>query len=148
MRNCSPSQDTSSLTWVTGLLLQGHSSTQPLGPLTARALPRASTRTRSSLPVRITGSMPLYDDNCHLWKHLIASNNPYFEGVGLPVNVFHFKSKHTQSDNFCQTHCNPAWFQGLVGNNNKWVFNSSGAEQANIWFGKFRSVVREMPVVK
>lgn len=45
---------------------------------------------------------------------------------------------------FCQRHCNPAGFPELYNEKNEWVFNSSAAEQANVWFGKFLPVVREM----
>jgi hypothetical protein len=66
----------------------------------------------------------------------------------MPVDVFHARNKHHETDTFCQTHCNPAMFRELVGDNNEWVFNSSAAEQANVWFGGFQSIVREMPVAK
>lgn len=42
------------------------------------------------------GSMPEYvvfDNNCSLSKHI--KDNPAFKGIGLPVDVFHFKSKHS-----------------------------------------------------
>jgi hypothetical protein len=44
-------------------------------------------------------------------------------------------------------HCNPASFPELM-EGNRWVFNSSAAEQANVWFGQFQSIVREMTVEK
>jgi hypothetical protein len=62
--------------------------------------------------------------------------------------VFHFKCKHTERDEFCQTHCNPGRFRELIDSEGKWVFNSSAAEQANVWFGKFQNVVQDMPVLK
>ncbi|KAF8574907.1 hypothetical protein K439DRAFT_1371249, partial [Ramaria rubella] len=67
--------------------------------------------------------------------------------VGLPVDVFHFKCKHKETDAVCQTHCNPAHFQELfedADTSNGWIFNSSVAEQANMWFGKLASNVQEM----
>ncbi|KAJ3725375.1 hypothetical protein C8R42DRAFT_640253 [Lentinula raphanica] len=51
----------------------------------------------------------------------------------LPVDVFHFKSKHKESDEFCQKHCNPAQWTELVGDDGEWIFNSSAAEQSNVW---------------
>lgn len=30
--------------------------------------------------------------------------------------------------------------------NDEWLFNSSAAEQVNVWFGAFQSIVREMSV--
>jgi hypothetical protein len=79
--------------------------------------------------------------------HLLATNDLYFVKVGLPVDVFHFKTKHKLTDVVCQIYCNPACFQELVGDvdqKNHWIFNSSAAEQANVWFGKFANNVREM----
>jgi hypothetical protein len=49
---------------------------------------------------------------------------------------------------FCQLHCNPARFRELIGADGKWVFNSSAAEQANVWFSKFQNVVQDMAVIK
>ena len=66
----------------------------------------------------------------------------------MTVDVFHFKCKHSEADVFCQIHCNPVRFRELINAEGKWVFNSSAAEQANVWFGKFQSVVQDMPVIK
>lgn len=63
--------------------------------------------------------------------------------VALPVDVFHFKCKHKETDEYCATHCNPASYSELM-DNGKWVFNSSAAEQANAWIGGFLAIVREM----
>ena len=32
----------------------------------------------------------------------------------------------------------------LVHDDGQWVFNSSAAEQANVWFGGFQAIVRDM----
>ncbi|KAJ3884500.1 hypothetical protein GG344DRAFT_60442, partial [Lentinula edodes] len=85
-----------------------------------------------------------YDNNCQLQAHLLAQNDEYFRGTMLPVDVFHFKSKHKQSDEFCQKHCNPSQWTELVGEDGEWVFNSSAAEQANVWIGGYQAIVREM----
>ena len=61
----------------------------------------------------------------------------------LPVDVFHMKSKHKESDDFCGQYCNPALFEELMVGG-KWRFNSSAAEMTNAWFGGFHSIVREM----
>ncbi|KAF8573172.1 hypothetical protein K439DRAFT_1399876 [Ramaria rubella] len=107
-----------------------------------------------TFPACYHGAMPsyiFYDNNCHLMAHLMAhllhTGDTYFSNVGLLVDVFHFKSKHKETDIICQSHCNPARFRELVGGadtRNQWIFNSSAAEQANVWFGKFTSNVREM----
>lgn len=97
---------------------------------------------RIPLPTHI-----FYDNNCSLWKHLNAQNDERFRDVKLPVDVFHFKSKHSVTDTVCQEHCNPAIFTELM-EDGKWVFNSSIAEQTNVWFGGYHSIVREMGAVK
>ncbi|EDR10781.1 uncharacterized protein LACBIDRAFT_324667 [Laccaria bicolor S238N-H82] len=81
----------------------------------------------------IPGTMPdhiFFDNNCQLAK--IVQGDPAFRNVGLSVDVFHFKSKHSITDMFCQMMCNPASFPELKGEGDKlWYFNSSIAEQTN-----------------
>ena len=86
-----------------------------------------------------------YDNNCGLQEHVRknAEDSQFFRQSIMAVDVFHFKSKHKTSDIVCQTHCNPANFPDLM-TGEKWTFNSSAAEQANVWFGKYESIVREM----
>ena len=95
---------------------------------------------------RIHGHMPnhiFYDNNCTLAKHV--QHDPAFKNVGLSVDVFHFKCKHSQNDLFCQRNCNPASFPELLGEGGMgWFFNSSIAEQTNVWFGGYHSICREM----
>ncbi|KAJ7440907.1 hypothetical protein B0H11DRAFT_1750236, partial [Mycena galericulata] len=105
---------------------------------------------KATFPPKYPGAMPsyiFYDNNCSFKKHLLASGDHYFDHVGLPVDVWHFKCKHKAGDAFCQVHCNPARFHELIGENDTWVFNSSAAEQSNAWFGKFQNIVQEMPVL-
>lgn len=93
-----------------------------------------------------------YDNNCHLQSHLAAQKDSFFGQVILPVDVFHFKSKHKVTDEFCQKHCNPARWPELVDKevdsdgkeNAKWIFNSSAAEQVNVWLGGYIAIVRDM----
>jgi len=48
---------------------------------------------------------------------------------------------------FCQSNCNPAIYTELHGEDGKaWYFNSSIAEQTNVWLGGFHSILREMKV--
>ena len=79
-------------------------------------------------------------------KHLGTQLDHYFEGCGLPVDVFHFKSKHKEGDDFCAANCNPASWSDLITGERRWRFNSSVAEQTNVWFGKYLSIVKEMRV--
>ena len=84
-----------------------------------------------------------FDNNCTLAK--MVKDDPFFKDVGLMVNVFHFKSKHSESDTFCQEHCNPAAYPELTSEDGKgWYFNSSIAEQTNVWLGGYHSICREM----
>lgn len=86
-----------------------------------------------------------FDNNCSLAKHV--KNDPYFKNIGLTVDVFHFNCKHSIRDQFCQENCNPAIFKELHGEDGKaWYFNSSIAEQTNVWLGGFHAIVREMLV--
>jgi hypothetical protein len=72
----------------------------------------------------------------------------YFNGCAMPVDVFHFKSKHKESDILCGTFCNPYQWEELRTADGKWRFNSSAAEQANVWFGGYQAMVREMQAVR
>jgi hypothetical protein len=101
--------------------------------------------TKASLPAVLW-----HDNNCSIVKML--RNDPddsrrnYFENVALPVDVFHFKSKHKEGDLDCGANCNPYIWPELRTEDGKWRFNSSAAEQANAWFGGFQSIVQEMSV--
>ncbi|KZV82042.1 hypothetical protein EXIGLDRAFT_627600, partial [Exidia glandulosa HHB12029] len=104
----------------------------------------------ATFPENVPGSHPsalFYDDNCVLEK-FIRNCGPqiqrYFARILRPVDVFHFARKHKLTDVFCQENCNPASFPELTTPDGKWVFNSSAAEQANVWFGKYATIVREM----
>lgn len=70
----------------------------------------------------------------------------YFDGVALAVDVFHFNCKHKESDEACNRDCNPYQWAVLRTEDGNWRFNSSAAEQANVWFGGFQAIVREMQV--
>lgn len=104
---------------------------------------------------RYPGCQPsfiFYDDNCSLWKFLCGLDpnsrvRKFFERIGLPVDVFHFTSKHKDTDLICQTHCNPYNFPDLVKADGSWTYNSSAAEQVNRWIKKFKGIVREMDSV-
>lgn len=85
-----------------------------------------------------------FDNNCRLQEHLRKEKDTFFRRVILAVDVFHFKSKHKVSDVFCQKHCNPALWKELADEEGRWVFNSSAAEQANVWLGGYLAMVREM----
>ena len=91
-----------------------------------------------------------FDNNCTLANMVRDGKDPFFDDIGLTVDVFHFKSKHSETDLFCQQNCNPAAYPELLSDNNKggWYFNSSIAEQTNIWLGGYHAICREMLVDK
>ncbi|EJF65881.1 hypothetical protein DICSQDRAFT_143244 [Dichomitus squalens LYAD-421 SS1] len=76
-------------------------------------------------------------------KHIMNIPDPYFDHVAMPVDPFHAKTKHKDSDAFCGQYCNAALFPDLLVGN-QWRFNSSAAEMTNAWFGGFQAMVREM----
>ena len=96
----------------------------------------------------LPGTMPdhiFFDNNCTLAK--MVKNDPVFENVGLTVDVFHFKCKHSESHTFCQANCNPVAYPELLGSGTQqWYFNSSVAKQTNAWVGGYHSICREMEV--
>ncbi|KAA1479415.1 hypothetical protein DENSPDRAFT_862025 [Dentipellis sp. KUC8613] len=83
-----------------------------------------------------------FDNNCNLAKSV--KFDKAFDHVGLPVDVFHFTCKHAQSDEWCQSYCNPALFPELKKPDGSWRFNSSVAEQTNVWLGGYHAILREM----
>jgi hypothetical protein len=90
----------------------------------------------------------LFDNNCSVAKH-VRGKVPWFDDVGLAVDVFHYKCKHSKNDDYCKDNCNPADFPELVGEGGKgWWFNTSIAEQNNVWLGGFQSICREMTAVR
>lgn len=70
----------------------------------------------------------------------------YFDRCALPVDVFHYKTKHKESDIDCGKNCNPYKWPELRIDDKEWRFNSSAAEQVNAWYGWFQAIVREMQV--
>ncbi|KAK7051197.1 hypothetical protein VNI00_004697 [Paramarasmius palmivorus] len=93
-----------------------------------------------------------FDSNCILSKYIRTSApdhiKEFYKDVGLPVDVFHFKSKHKQSDHYCGQHCNPYKFPELMtkdtNGKEKWAFNTSVCEQTNVWVNGFVPICREM----
>jgi len=83
---------------------------------------------------RLVGHMPnhiFYDNNCSMKRHV--KDDPDFANVGLPVDVFHFKCKHSESDTFCQENCNPALFPELLCEDGKgWFFKIKIADPSQI----------------
>ncbi|KAF9061180.1 hypothetical protein BDP27DRAFT_1338495 [Rhodocollybia butyracea] len=90
-----------------------------------------------------------YDNGCRLYRSFRARNDPLFDKLALPVDVFHWKSKHKKTDIECSYHCSPYSFPELrVDATGSWYFNSSVAEQNNVWLGGYHSMLREMGEVR
>ncbi|THG92456.1 hypothetical protein EW026_g8455 [Hermanssonia centrifuga] len=79
-----------------------------------------------------------FDNNCCL--KLSVKDDPFFKNIGLTVDVFHFKCKHSTKDLFCQQNCNPAAYPELMRNDGGWYFNSSIAEQTNVWIAGYNAI--------
>lgn len=85
-----------------------------------------------------------FDNNCHLRSHVSGEKgDKWFDRIGLPVDVFHYECKHKDNP-YCQKFCNPADFGELVAPDGRWVFNSSVAEQTNVWLAGYNAMAREM----
>ncbi|EEB88321.1 hypothetical protein MPER_13901, partial [Moniliophthora perniciosa FA553] len=56
--------------------------------------------------------------------------------------------KHKASDKQCNQNCNPALWEDLQTPDGQWRFNSSAAEQTNVWMGGFQAIVREMTRIR
>ncbi|KAF5345361.1 hypothetical protein D9758_008449 [Tetrapyrgos nigripes] len=90
----------------------------------------------------------IFDNNCQLMKHQAAIGDTHFKDTAQPVDVFHFRSKHKQSDDFCQAFCNPAAFPEMRTSDGKWTFNTSICEQTIVWLGGYIAVLRNMEVTR
>ena len=94
-------------------------------------------------------SVIFHDNNCTLYEHCerLPGETLHLK-IALPVDVFHWKCKHKKTKTSCSVHCNPYMFPELLTADDKWFFNFSRAEQTNVWFGGFRTIIREMGSVK
>ncbi|EGG12306.1 uncharacterized protein MELLADRAFT_89176 [Melampsora larici-populina 98AG31] len=70
---------------------------------------------------------------------------PFMETV-FPVDPFHFRS-HKETDKFCQYYTDPKLFPELR-DANGWYFNASAGECANVWYGGFASLARNMHPIR
>jgi hypothetical protein len=90
----------------------------------------------------------IYDSNCNTLKEVEARHDDWFTGVGMRVDAFHLHTKHKASDEFCCTQCDPKHYPELLNPDGSWYFNSSIAEQTNVWLGGYHAIVQEMLPVK
>lgn len=83
-----------------------------------------------------------YDTNCDARQQ--AEKDPWFHGVGMCVDAWHFRNKHAVTHKYCQLNCNPAKYPELMDGSSAWFFNTSIAEQTNAWMAGYHSMCREM----
>src|SRR5882762_9006137 len=86
-------------------------------------------------------------DSCCLAKQQ-AQGNPWFADIGMCVDPWHLENKHKTTHKYCRINCNPKDYPELLTDDGKWFFNTSIAEQINVWLGGFHSICREMLPVK
>ncbi|KDQ16589.1 hypothetical protein BOTBODRAFT_106906, partial [Botryobasidium botryosum FD-172 SS1] len=86
----------------------------------------------------------VFDNACGLKQHLEAQGDHFFDGCEFIVDVFHFKTKHKESHGYCGQNCNPHSLWDMIDENGNWTFNTSIAEQTNVWLGSFLPICREM----
>lgn len=106
--------------------------------------------------VKVTFSVPgarkpqhlIYDSNCNALKEVEAQKNTYFSDMGMCVDAFHLRTKHNINDTFYRERCDPKNYPELLNVDGSWYFNTSIAEQTNIWLGGYHAIVREMLPVK
>ncbi|EIW76751.1 hypothetical protein CONPUDRAFT_19217, partial [Coniophora puteana RWD-64-598 SS2] len=106
-----------------------------------------------SLPGAQKPDFWVYDTACEAKQQ--AMGDPWWDDVRMVVDVWHLLNKHKTTHEFCQKHCNPAAFPELLkdedegkGKGKGWWFNTSVAEQINVWLGSFHAIVREMSPVR
>ncbi|KAL1952122.1 hypothetical protein VTO73DRAFT_1271 [Trametes versicolor] len=98
----------------------------------------------------VPGTLPrfcFYDNCCGLYMHSQAQGETLHLEMGMPVDVFHWKTKHKKSNVACSVHCNPYNYPELIAPDERWFFNSSIAEQTNVWFGGYHAIIREMGAI-
>ncbi|KDQ11638.1 hypothetical protein BOTBODRAFT_114058 [Botryobasidium botryosum FD-172 SS1] len=98
----------------------------------------------ASLPPESHSDIHVFDNACSLKQHLEAQDDHFFDGCEFIVDVFHFKTKHKESHGYCGQNCNPYSLREMIDDNGNWTFNTSIAEQTNVWFDAFLPIVREM----
>ena len=106
---------------------------------------RAQRLFKDTYPGGFVPELWTFDTNC-LVAQMVAKD-PFFDNISLIVDVFHFTCKHSKSHEFCQQNCNPALYPEMLKDDGKgWFFNTSIAEQNNVWLAGFNSILREMKI--
>ncbi|KAG2741488.1 hypothetical protein P692DRAFT_201726600 [Suillus brevipes Sb2] len=101
-----------------------------------------------SLPRARKPQHMIYDSNCNALREVESRNIDFFRGMGMCVDAFHHKTKHKGSDTYCRERCDMRAYPELLDDEGGFYFNSSIAEQTNVWFGSFHNICREMTPIK
>ncbi|KIN95876.1 hypothetical protein M404DRAFT_934280 [Pisolithus tinctorius Marx 270] len=91
----------------------------------------------------------IYDTACDAKWQVEACGDPWWRDVGMCIDVWHLLNKHKTTHDYCQKNCNPADYLELMNDDNTgWWFNTSVAEQVNVWLGSYHAICWEMLPVK
>ncbi|KIJ13544.1 hypothetical protein PAXINDRAFT_163619 [Paxillus involutus ATCC 200175] len=91
----------------------------------------------------------IYDTACDVKQQVEARGDEWWKGVGMCVDVWHLLNKHKTTHDYCQKNCNPDNYPELMNEDGTgWWFNTSVAEQINVWLGSYHAICREMLPVK
>ncbi|KAG1724048.1 uncharacterized protein EDB91DRAFT_1087613 [Suillus paluster] len=101
-----------------------------------------------SLPCARKPQHLIYDSNCNALHEVTSHQIKFFDGVSMCVDAFHHQTKHKASDTLCREHCNMKAYPELLDEDGGYYFNSSIAEQINVWFSAFHNICRKMTPVK
>src|ERR1700683_5268356 len=73
-------------------------------------------------------------DSCCLARQQ-AENIPWFDGIGMCVDPWHFENKHKTMHEYCQIHCDARDYPELLTADGKWFFKYiyCGADQCVAW---------------
>jgi len=84
----------------------------------------------------------MYNSCCLAWQQ--AENIPWFDGIGMCVDPWHFENKHKNTHEYCRIHCNVQDYPELLTEDGKWYFNTSIAEQVKCVAWGYHAICREM----
>ncbi|EIW82970.1 hypothetical protein CONPUDRAFT_53432 [Coniophora puteana RWD-64-598 SS2] len=91
----------------------------------------------------------VYYMTCKAKQQVLKSGDPWRRPVSMSIDIWCLLNKHKTMHNFCQQYCNLAAFPELkLDDGTGWWFNTSIAEQTNVWLGSFHSMVWEMLLIR
>ncbi|EIW85984.1 hypothetical protein CONPUDRAFT_44027, partial [Coniophora puteana RWD-64-598 SS2] len=107
------------------------------------------TKTSFSVPGARKPEMFIYDTACEAKQQAMNLDDDWWDDVHMVVDPWHLVTKHKTTHDFCQKYCNPASYPELMREDGKgWWFNTSVAEQTNVWLGSYHSILKEMLPIK